>query len=150
MPCVFRLTHGAVQLQSLSFNAHYDEICQSNGLTIDLSDCPKWEPIFKKSAIKQTTNLHSPLCTPNTPNLTCTTCSLYCSDFDKDKALLVLVFFSKLYLRSQKLWNEAINKDESGGGHFYGIWGNKRPSPEIQLLLVCTWFSLNYCSIPAK
>lgn len=41
------LTHGAVQLQSLRFNAHYDEICQSNGLIIGLSDCPKWEPIFK-------------------------------------------------------------------------------------------------------
>lgn len=43
------LTHGAVQLQSLRFNAYYDEICQSNGLTIGLSDYPKWELIFKMS-----------------------------------------------------------------------------------------------------
>lgn len=35
------LTHGAVQLRSLHFNAHYDEICQRNGLTIGLLDCPK-------------------------------------------------------------------------------------------------------------
>lgn len=35
-------------------------------------------------------------------------------------------------------------------GKLYGIWGNKRPSPEIQLLLVRTWLSLNYGNIPAK
>lgn len=35
------LTHGAVQPQSLRFNTHYDEICQSNRLAIGLYDCPK-------------------------------------------------------------------------------------------------------------
>lgn len=35
------LTHGAIPLQSLHFNAHYDEVCHSNRLTFGHFDCPK-------------------------------------------------------------------------------------------------------------
>lgn len=43
------LTHGAILLQSLHFNVHYDEVCQSNRLTIGHLDCPKMKVYFKVS-----------------------------------------------------------------------------------------------------
>lgn len=46
--------------------------------------------------------------------------------------------------------NCEMNPLTKMGGGLYSIWGNKRPSPEIQLLLVRIWQSLNYYSIPAK
>ena len=41
------LTHGAVLLQSLHFNIHYDDVRRSNGPTIGHLHPPKGESIFK-------------------------------------------------------------------------------------------------------
>lgn len=78
------LTHGAVLLQSLHFNIHYDDVRRSNGPTIGHLHRPEGESIFK--ALKRrpfSLHLHTISCLGNTCIPVCVTlflCVCVCAE----------------------------------------------------------------------
>lgn len=68
------LTHGAVLLQSLHFNIHYDDVRRSNGPTIGHLHRPEGESIFKTLKRRPfSLHLHTISCLGNTCIPVCVT-----------------------------------------------------------------------------
>lgn len=91
------LTHGAVLLQSLHFNIHYDDVRRSNGPTIGHLHRPEGESIFKTLKRRPfSLHLHTISCLGNTCIPVCVTlfsCVCVCGK-SMSEYLLCLAMYS--------------------------------------------------------